>query len=151
MTAGRHIICFGNALHGDDGFGPYMYQRLLQLEWPGDVRLFNAATSSLDALAWLEDCREAILVDALANRGSPGTVHVFKPEALEGLGNDLSGHAAGIPYLLQAAAAIYGTLPEVVVVGAEVGHVAPFAPGLTPAVAHAAERALGVIRDRLMS
>lgn len=132
VSAARHVICFGNALHGDDGFGPYVYQRLQQLDWPEDVRLFNAATAGLDALAWLEGCREAILVDALADRGSPGTVHVLGPEALPRPDSDLSGHAAGIPYLLQAARAIYPALPDIVVVGAEIGSVTPLCAGTDP-------------------
>jgi len=150
VPAARHVICFGNALHGDDGFGPYIYQRLQQLDWPDDVRLFDAGVSGLDALGWLDGCREAILVDALANQGNPGTVHVFQPEPVDRLDNDLSGHAAGIPYLLQAAAAVYGTLPDIVVVGAEIDRIIPFAPGLSPAVAQAAEHALSIIRDRVM-
>lgn len=149
MTDGRHVICFGNALHGDDGFGPYLYRRLSRQSWPSDVRLFDAGTAGLDALNWLENCREALLVDALASRGRPGTLHVFPWAGDDGPCSSLFGHAAGIPYLLRAARAIYGTLPAIVVVGAEVDRMAPFAPGLTPAVRQAAERALGIIRDRL--
>lgn len=150
MSNRRHIICFGNALHGDDGFGPYVHERLRQLAWPDDVRLFNAATAGLDALAWLEDCRQAILVDALANRGRPGAVHLFRPVLADSLETDLSGHGGGVPYLLRAAAAVYGKLPDVVVVGAEVDAVTPFAPGLTPALRRAAERVQRMIRHRLI-
>ncbi|BBL70183.1 hydrogenase maturation protease [Methylogaea oryzae] len=150
MPAGRHIICFGNALHGDDGFGPYVYERLREHAWPDDVRLFNAAVAGLDALPWLEDCRVAILVDALAGGGRPGTVRLFRPEQIDSPQADLSGHAAGVPYLLRAAAALHGTAPEILVVGAEVEAVTPFAPGLTPALRRAAERVARLIRRRLI-
>lgn len=150
MTAGRHIICFGNALHGDDGFGQYVHDRLRQQAWPEDVRLFNAATAGLDALAWLEGCRQAILVDALVDQGRPGAIRLFRPELPAGETRDLSGHTAGVPYLLQAAAAVYGTLPDIVVVGAEIGGITPFAPGLTPPLRRAAERVLRLIRHRLI-
>ena len=64
----RHVLCFGNELHGDDGFGIGVYAQLNQLEWPNDVELFNAGIAGLDALRFLQDCRQAVLVDAFAVR-----------------------------------------------------------------------------------
>lgn len=150
MTAGRHIICFGNALHGDDGFGPYVYERLQALAWPEDIRLFNAATAGLDALPWLEDCRLAILVDALADGGRPGSVRLFKPDLTLQAEADFSSHGAGVPYLLRAAATVYETPPEVWVAGAEVAAITPFSPGLTPVLRQAAEHTVDLIRRRLL-
>jgi hydrogenase maturation protease len=150
MTAVRHIICFGNALHGDDGFGPYVYERLRQLAWPQDVLLFDAGTAGLDALAWLEGCCQAILVDALAGRGRPGAVHLFRPALGGQLETDWSGHAGGVPYLLQAAAAVYPSLPDIVVIGAEAASIAPYSPGLSPALRRAVPRVVRVIRHRLI-
>ena len=65
----RHVICFGNELHGDDGFGAAVHRRLAAMPLPADARLFEAGTRGLDALGLFEGCAEAILVDAAEPAG----------------------------------------------------------------------------------
>ena len=36
-----HVICFGNELHGDDGFGPAVHARLAAAPVPEHVRLLH--------------------------------------------------------------------------------------------------------------
>jgi len=37
-----HVICFGNELHGDDGFGPAVHAHLAAAPLPAHVRLMRA-------------------------------------------------------------------------------------------------------------
>jgi hydrogenase maturation protease len=149
-AAPRHIVCFGNALHGDDGFGPQVFARLQALALPDDVRLFLGGVAGLNALGCLEGCREAILVDAIAPAGAPGEVTVmqniraadFAPE-----GND--AHGSGVAYLLRALEAIVVPLPRLILVGAQASGVRAFSPTLSPAVQLAVPRAVARIQTLL--
>lgn len=145
----RHIVCFGNELHGDDGFGPRIHAQLSQLTWPRDVAMFNAGIAGLNALRFLEDCRQAILVDALDNFGNVGAVCVLRPEDLADRPQRLTGHGLGIPYLLEALKVIRQPLPDILIVGVEIAAVNPFSCGLSAETERAVPKTVQLIRDLL--
>jgi hydrogenase maturation protease len=141
----RHIICFGNPLHGDDGFGPAVYQRLAALPLPKDLRLFDAGAPGLAALALFQDCDEAIIVDAMASGAEPGRLAEIPPDfAL--LESSLSAHGAGVGYLLRALAVQSEPTPRIRIIAAEAVRVAPFQPGLSEPMAKAVEDAFALLR-----
>ena len=145
----RHIVCFGNELHGDDGFGIRMYAELCQLAWANDVKVFNAGIAGLDALRFLEDCQQAVLVDALANFGHVGDVCLVKPEELAERPQRLSSHGLGLVYLLEALKVIREPLPDMWIVGVEIASITPFSPGLSDKTAQAMPRAIQLIQELL--
>ncbi|HEY8035589.1 MAG TPA: hydrogenase maturation protease [Methylobacter sp.] len=145
----RHIVCFGNELHGDDGFGVRIYAQLLQLTWPKNVEIFNAGIAGLNALRFLENCRQAILVDALANFGNVGEIFVLKPEDLADRPQQLTGHGLGIPYLLEALKIIRNPLPGILIVGVEIAAVTPFSSGLSDKTEQAVPKTVQLIQDLL--
>lgn len=144
-----HIVCFGNELHGDDGFGIRIYTELCRLAWPEDIEIFNAGIAGLNALRFLENCRKAILVDALANFGKAGEICVLRPEDLADRPQRLSGHGLGLPYLLEALKVIREPLPEILIIGVEITAAKPFSPGLSDNVAQAVPETVRLIRGLL--
>ncbi|MGZ8928197.1 MAG: hydrogenase maturation protease [Methylobacter sp.] len=144
--AARHIVCFGNELHGDDGFGSRIYAQLSQLMWPKDVELFNAGIAGLNALRFLEECRQVILVDALANFGSVGEVFLLRPDDLADRPEQLTGHGLGLPYLLEALKVIRDPLPDILIVGVEIAAVSSFSPGLSDKTEQAVAKTVHLIR-----
>ena len=100
-----HVICFGNELHGDDGFGPAVHARLAAAPVPEHVRLLRADIAGLAAIGCFEGCGQAIVVDALRGFGPAGSLHALDPadfaadaaraEAAAGF------HGAGLGALLQ--------------------------------------------------
>ncbi|HJV84598.1 MAG TPA: hydrogenase maturation protease [Noviherbaspirillum sp.] len=139
----RHVICFGNELHGDDGFGPAVHGRLGQMVLPPDWKAFNAGCRGLDALA-LFQCDEVIVVDAAAPAGQPG--RLGQPELYEiDAESVLAGHDAGVGYLLQALAAMDGRLPALRILTAEMAAVTPFRPGLSAQMAGAVDGAVNML------
>lgn len=145
----RHVVCFGNELHGDDGFGGKVYGQLSLLAWPPDVELFNAGIAGLDALRFLQDCWQAILVDAFAGFGTIGRIRVLTPEDLTGRPQTSTSHGLGIPYMLEALKVIRAPLPEILIVGVEISEVLPFCLGLSPATQRAVPEAVRLIRELL--
>ncbi|MCQ8182595.1 hydrogenase maturation protease [Methylomonas sp. SURF-1] len=140
----RHILCFGNPLHGDDGFGPAVYRRLAQLPLADGVRLFDAGTPGLAALALFQECCEAVVVDALAPAGQPGRLVELPPEAIP-LEQAAAGHGYGVGYLLAALAVLPEPAPAVRIVAAEAAVIEPYRPGLSEPVAAAVERAVALL------
>jgi hydrogenase maturation protease len=145
----RHIVCFGNELHGDDGFGIRIYEQLHRLTWPKNVEIFNAGIAGLNALRFLEHCRQAILVDALANFGNIGEIFALKPEDLADRPGQLTGHGLGIQYLLEALEVIRNPLPDILIVGVEIAAVSPFSLGLSDKTEQAVPRTVQLIQDLL--
>jgi hydrogenase maturation protease len=144
--AARHIVCFGNDLHGDDGFGSRIYAQLCQLTWPKDVEVFNAGIAGLNALRFLDECRQVILVDALANFGSVGEVFLLRPDDLADRPEQLTGHGLGLPYLLEALKVIREPLPDILIVGVEIAAVNSFSPGLSDKTEQAVAKTVHLIR-----
>jgi hydrogenase maturation protease len=140
----RHILCFGNPWHGDDGFGPAVYQRLAMLPLPNDLRLFDAGTPGLSALALFQGCNEAIIVDALEPGGVPGRLCQPLTESIAAE-TSLSGHGAGVGYLLQALAALPEPAPQIRIIAVETSAVSAFQPGLSKPVAQAVDGAVALL------
>ena len=135
----RHLLCFGNELHGDDGFGPAVHTCLAAAPLPAHVRLLRADIAGLAAINCFEGCGQAIVVDALRGFGPAGSLHALDPadfaadaaraEAPAGF------HGAGLGALLQLLPAALDRLPQIRLIGVEAARVAPFSPGLSASVA----------------
>jgi hydrogenase maturation protease len=141
MSAVTHVVCFGNALHGDDGFGMHVYRRLQDEAVP----VFDGGTAGLDALWCFEGCTRAVIVDAVRTGGTVGTLHRLAGSDLERCGGEFSLHELGIPSLLAALAAVSPEPPEVVVIGAEVGEISPFTDRLSPPLEAAVPEAVRLV------
>jgi hydrogenase 3 maturation protease len=135
VTAARaavHVICLGNPLHGDDGFGHHVFRRLRRRDdLPPAVELFDAGIAGLDALPRFDGCAKAVIVDAVRVGAPVGTLHRLAPSDLEPPGCELSLHELGLPSLLAAVSAVSSQPPEVVVIGAQVGSTRAFAEALS--------------------
>jgi hydrogenase maturation protease len=141
MSASTHVVCFGNVLHGDDGFGIHVYRRLRDEA----LAIFDAGTAGLDALSCFEGCTRAVIVDAVRAGGTVGTVHCLAGSDLERGGGEFSLHDLGIPSLLAALAAVTPEPPEIVVIGAEVGEISPFTDALSPRLEAAVPEAVRLV------
>ena len=136
----KHIICFGNPLHGDDGFGTVVYQRLSKQPMPENVRLFDAGTPGLKALTLFDNCNEIIIVDALASQGNPGRLHFLTPQQISDE-SVIPGHGIGVCHLLKSFAALSEARPNIKIIAVEVDCIIPFMPGLSLPVTRATIKA----------
>jgi len=126
-------------MHGDDGFGAVVYQHLAKITLPEDIRIFDAGTPGLNAIALFENCNEVIIVDALSPHGAPGRLHYLTPEQLS---DDmlLPSHGAGVGFLLQTVAALNSHPPTIKIIAVEVENIVPFQPGLSLSVSRAVDK-----------
>nr|WP_041782839.1 hydrogenase maturation protease [Mycolicibacterium chubuense] len=153
MTSRILVAGIGNIFLGDDGFGPEVIRRVSRNLGPG-VAVADYGIGGMHlAYDLLEECATLVLVDALPDRGAPGSVHVFEADH-ENLSAKagLDAHAMDPAAVFASLTALGGTPPRTVVVGCEVDTVEETL-GLSERVAAAvpvAVRALeGVVADLL--
>ncbi|MEX8518183.1 MAG: hydrogenase maturation protease [Leptothrix sp. (in: b-proteobacteria)] len=141
MKCPRHLLCFGNELHGDDGFGPAVGRRLAALPLPPPWQLHQMGTRGLDALALLQDCEAAIVIDAAAPDGQPGRLRELAASAVP-VETALAGHGMGLGFVLRALQASGAPLPALRILTAEMTEVRMFCMSLSPAVSAAVDAAV---------
>ena len=126
--ASRILIAgIGNIFLGDDGFGPEVMRHVCdRLSGSDGVRATDYGIAGMHlAYDLLEDWDALVLVDAIPDRGSPGTVHEFEadhgsPESPAGL----DAHGMDPAAVFASLRALGGTAPRTIVVGCEVADVA---------------------------
>ncbi len=151
--SGRHIVCFGNPLHGDDGFGSAVFDALQSRTLPEDVRLVDGGTSSLSAINLFEDCSYAILVDAIKCDQNLGEVRWLDVSSVaDKQSNPLSSHALGIPAILEGIRILEEegeASPELDILTCNISTPTQFKFELSPAVENAIETAVEQILLKL--
>jgi len=126
--ASRILVAgIGNIFLGDDGFGsevlPHVFDRV---DSSDGVRATDYGIRGMHlAYDLLENWDALVLVDAIPDRGSPGTVHVFEvdhqsPDSPVGL----DAHGMDPATVFASLHALGGTAPRTIVVGCEVADVA---------------------------
>jgi hydrogenase maturation protease len=149
-----HVVCFGNVWQGDDGFGIHVFRRLCERpSLPPQVKVFEAGIVGLSALAYLDDCRKAVIVDAMKTGGPIGSVQRLSLADFDLPDQEFSLHSVGVNHLLTLLPVVFEgrTLPEVVIIGAEIGAVQPFTDILTPPLDAALERAIRLVQRECMN
>ena len=140
----RGVFCFGNPLHGDDGVGPRIAERLRQGYLPVDVRVVDAGSDGLALTTLLADCAAAVLVDAERSSGPAGQIAVLRLDPAQWPEPDpRCSHSADLGFALCAAHVESGDLPPIHLV--TVSDFTPFRIGLSPVVARAVPLAVAAI------
>jgi hydrogenase maturation protease len=150
MTARILIAGIGNIFLGDDGFGSEVMRHVLKLPLDADVQSVDYGIRGMHlAYDLLEDWHALVLVDALPNRGAPGTLHVFEAdhETLAPTAG-LEAHSMDPAAVFATLIALGGTAPPTIVVGCEVENLDE-GMGLSEPVAAAVPGAVMAITDVL--
>lgn len=143
-----HILCFGNLWHGDDAFGLHVLRRLRdERRLPSHVRTFDAGTAGLNAIPLFEGCNKAVLVDAVRTGAKIGQLHRLSLTGYVHVADQQGMHGLGVENLLAALPVAFATstMPQLVLIGAEIGPITPFTTVLTPAIAGAMNQAVKLI------
>jgi hydrogenase maturation protease len=141
------ILCIGNPLMQDDGFGPRVAESLLAgYDFSEEVAVYDRGVMGMAMLADLRGIESLLVIDASDNTGHPpGTVLRFAPGDLA---DDLAFHGAHDIRLVDVlgAAALLGLRPEVSCLGVQVAEMSQgaFAIGLSPAVEAAVPKVVGL-------
>lgn len=144
------ILGLGNPLRGDDGIGPAVIEALRQVELPPEVELMDGGTAGLGLLTAISGRQHLLVVDAAEMGRPPGTVVVFRPEAvsLEKAASALSPHQLGFAEVLEVAGRL-ALAPQRIKVFAVQPDRLDWEQGLSPAVQNSLSQVFAAIREEL--
>lgn len=151
---GNHtlVLGIGNTLLSDEGTGVHMldYLRDHFPDLPGVVYL-DGGTLSFTLAAWIEEAANLIVVDAAELQAAPGTVQVFRGDAMDRFAGKTkrSVHEVSLGDLLSIAH-LTGTLPENRALIAIQPQMLEWGSSLSDAVANALPGAAQQVVDLIM-
>ncbi|MGH3638776.1 MAG: hydrogenase maturation protease [Mycobacterium sp.] len=150
MTPRILVAGIGNIFLGDDGFGSEVMRHVVAQPTRTDVHPVDYGIRGMHlAYDLLEEWRALVLVDALPNRGAPGTLHVFEADhATLSATAGLEAHSMDPAAVFATLTALGGTAPQTIVIGCEVLNVDE-GMGLSESVAAAVPGALAALNDVL--
>ena len=129
------IAGVGNELRKDDGFGPAVIRKLLEVADIPEADIIDFGQRLYDLLLKMKEYDIVIIVDAMEGEGKPGDIYMVKPEDVyKARVESLNPHHADLKELITIGKEM-GSLPEdVYVIGCHPKDVS-WGIGLTPAVA----------------
>lgn len=142
------VAGIGNIFLGDDGFGSEVIRALgPTMSAESDVRVADYGVGGMHlAYDLLDTWAALVLVDALPDRGSPGTLHVFVADHKTlGATPALDAHGMDPVTVFASLKALGGVAPPTVVVGCEVADTAD-GIGLSEPVRAAVPAAVDAVR-----
>ena len=130
------VLGIGNPYMGDDGIGPRVAQRLQRdYRLPSGVAVVDGGTRGLELLSLLEGVERLLVVDAVKNGCTPGTViRLARDQVPRVIKAKLSMDEAGLSDLLAAAELLGHVPPEIVLWGIQPASL-DFGEELSPPVA----------------
>lgn len=113
------VLGIGNILMMDDGVGVEVASKLADLQWPENVKIYDAGTAIMNMLDVFLDNDKLIIVDALTGGYEPGSIYRLTPEQLSEWQTDLlSLHDVQVIDMFKLAA-LFNRQPEVIIYGIE--------------------------------
>ena len=147
--SGRVLIAgVGNIFFGDDGYGCEVIARLAGRQFPASVRVEDYGIRGTHlAFELMSGYEAAVLIDAVARGGAPGTLYVIEPNLDAASGNP-DAHSMELQSVFAFMKMLEGTAPRVIIIGCEAGPQRE-EMGLSGAVKSAVERTLPLIDEVL--
>jgi hydrogenase maturation protease len=142
------VAGIGNIFATDDGFGCAVVRQLAGVRLPDGVRVVDYGIRGMHlAYDLLEPWDALVLVDAVPDRGAPGTIELLEIDVEHvGGGAGVDAHGMDPATVLATLAALGGALPaRTLLVGAQVTETGE-GMGLTPPIEAAVAEAVREVR-----
>jgi len=147
------ILCLGNEIASDDGFGPFIASSLLeQGEIDDCVEVVSAALAGFSLIDLLANRKKTLIVDTIiTGRCPPGTVNLFAAGMLTPSKNLITSHQISLPTALTLGKMLGAEMPPLVdIVTVEAEDIETLSETMTPAVQQAVGKALNLINDWIL-
>ncbi len=155
MTLGATLVLgMGNPILSDDGVGLLVAERLRGTSLPHGVEVLQSEVGGLRLLELVRGFTRVIIIDALKSSDEvarqPGEIVRYEAKDFKGGHRYGSAHSIGLGTVLELGDRLGYDMPaDVTVFAIEAVDVETFGEELSPPVAAAAERVLGMIAAEL--
>jgi hydrogenase maturation protease len=109
------IICIGNFLHGNDGMGHAVFERLQKITLPNNVELFEGGIGGLTLLPFFKDTQRVLLIDLMISNHEVGHIFCY-PDVIANLpvkANQSGEHGGDLTTLLTMLPIYLDAVPKV--------------------------------------
>ncbi len=76
------VVGMGNLIYRDEGVGVHVIEEMKKMELPPHVELLDIGTSTMDLIAYLDEVKKLIVIDAMKAGGDPGDIYRCRSEDL---------------------------------------------------------------------
>ncbi len=118
-TTATHMIGIGSP-YGDDQVGWHVISALETEPLPAGVRLVRCDAPARQLLQFVQDTRQAILIDAVHSGAAPGTIHRWTGDTLAQAQSALSSHGLDVTSTLALGKTLGVLPPQLVLYGIEI-------------------------------
>lgn len=144
------VLGMGNPILSDDGVGLLVAERVSQAPLPDDVEVRLSEVAGLRLLELVRGFTRVIIIDALRSAPEqgrkPGDIVRYGPDDFKGGHRYGSAHSIGLATCLELGERLGCEMPaDVAVYAIEAEDIETFGEQLSPAVAEAAERVVGMV------
>ncbi len=145
------VLGIGNILLTDEGFGVRVIEKLFeQYDFPENVAIVDGGVLGIHLLGTLSKTRHLIVVDAVKNKQTPGTLYRLEKEELpERILMKNSLHQTDFLETLTLCQMIDETPDTIVVLGAEPQDIETHGVELTPVVAARVDETVSCVLQEL--
>jgi len=142
------IAGVGNIFFGDDAYGCEVIRRCAGEQFPEGVRVEDYGIRGTHlAFELMSGYEGAILIDAVARGGEPGTLYVIEPDLETAVGTP-DAHSMDLQTVFSFMKTLDGVAPRIVIIGCDVPE--PHEGiGLSKAVEHAAASTIALVHEVL--
>lgn len=148
------ILCLGNEVLRDDGFGAEVARRLEKVRRPeNDVEVIFAPLAGFALLDLLASRERVLIVDSIrTNKSQPGTLMFFKACLLVPGNHLINSHQMSLPTALKLGTELGLTMPlQIDVLAVEVEDVETLSEELSPSVAGSVDDAIKAVQSWISS
>ena len=144
------ILGVGNILFTDEGFGIRVVEKLNRLyEFPDNVSLVDGGVQGLNLLGVMFEANYLIVVDAIKNKGNPGSLYRLKGDAIpQGIRAKNSLHQVDLLEALTLFRAL-DKVPETVILGVEPKDIETPCVELTPTTRVKVDQVMDMVLSEL--
>jgi len=133
------VLGIGNSLLSDEGVGIHAIRRLEGGELPVEVDLLDGGTGGFNLLDCFQNYAWILIIDAMLDDQTPGTVSVTQPRFASDFPRVLSAHDIGLRDLLETAT-LLGDLPRMFLIAVSIDSKQSLGTELSSAVHAAIDR-----------
>jgi hydrogenase maturation protease len=143
------ILGVGNLLLSDEGVGVHVARKLMEMDFPPQVRVVEGGTDGFGLMHVLLDADRLILVDAVKGGGPPGSIYRFEVEDCPPFPDvfKTSVHQISILEVINLSGLI-GSTPRTTVIGVEPKHL-EMGMELSPEIEAKVPKVIHLIREEL--
>jgi hydrogenase maturation protease len=144
------VLCLGNEIIRDDGFGPAVARELAkEIEVQQSAEVIFAPVAGFSLLDLLTNRRRVLVVDTIrTGKAAPGTLHSFPAAAFTPSHHLTTSHQISLPTALELGKRLGYTMPERIdILAVEAQDLETLSEELTPPVRAAIGNALRLVRE----